>query len=237
MSLTIAICDDDSEQRSELRHLLTVWSEKKSVALRVDEYVSAESFLFSYPDKPCHVLLLDIEMKRLNGMELAYQLREAGDALPIIFITGYSEYMSEGYEVEAKHYLLKPLNAKKLFSVLDKCFERGIGDSNEILLTGKERTIHISVEDILYIEAFGRKSQIYLRNQSPFESDENIGVFLRKGLPDFIATHRSYLVNLRYIRSIGKTEVILDNGAGVPLSRRLYKEVNEAFIRYYTKNM
>ena len=75
MPLTIAICDDNEDQIKELRRLLGEWSADKSFALNIDEYISAESFLFSYPDKPCDLILLDIEMKRLNGMELAQKLR------------------------------------------------------------------------------------------------------------------------------------------------------------------
>ncbi len=75
MPLTIAICDDNENQIKEMRRLLAEWSADKPFALDIDEYISAESFLFSYPDKPCDLILLDIEMDRLNGMELAKHLR------------------------------------------------------------------------------------------------------------------------------------------------------------------
>ncbi|MGN0690989.1 MAG: LytR/AlgR family response regulator transcription factor [Oscillospiraceae bacterium] len=120
MPLTIAICDDNENQISELRRLLDDWSADKPFALAIDEYISAESFLFNYPDNPCGLLLLDIEMNGINGMELAKKRRSEGDMLPIVFITGYSEYMSDGYEVEALHYLLKPVDKTKLFAVLDR---------------------------------------------------------------------------------------------------------------------
>ena len=103
MPLTIAICDDNENQIKEMRRLLAEWSADKPFALDIDEYISAESFLFSYPDKPCDLILLDIEMDRLNGMELAKHLRSNGDMLPIVFITGYSDYIAEGYDVEALH--------------------------------------------------------------------------------------------------------------------------------------
>ena len=83
MPITIAICDDSEEHSAELRRLLGDWAADKPFALMIDEYVSAENFLFQYPDKPCSLLFLDIEMKNLNGMELAHKLRADGDMLPI----------------------------------------------------------------------------------------------------------------------------------------------------------
>ena len=91
--MKISICDDDIVQLDNLRHLLREWNSSAELS----EYRSAEQFLFSYPDKSCDLLLLDIEMGDMNGMELARKLRNNGDMLPIIFITGYSEFMQDGY--------------------------------------------------------------------------------------------------------------------------------------------
>lgn len=234
MPLTIAICDDNEDQIKELRRLLGEWSADKPFALNIDEYISAESFLFNYPDNPCDLLLLDIEMNGINGMELAKKLRSEGDMLPIVFITGYSEYMSEGYEVEALHYLLKPVDKIKLFAVLDRYIKRHTPE-NEILLSCDEGNIHISPEMIVYCEAVGKKTHVHLQDKTLVCT---MGIRSMKNmLPDeFIFCHRSYIVNLRFVRSIGKAEITLDCGENLPLSRWLYKEVNERFIGFYTKN-
>lgn len=233
MPLTIAICDDNKSQITELRRLLGEWSADKPLALSIDEYVSAEGFLFSYPDKPCDLILLDIEMKRLNGMELAKKLRSVGDMLPVVFITGYPEYMNDGYEVEALHYLLKPVDKAKLFAVLDRYIKRRAPE-NEIILAYDEGSLHISPDMIVYCEAVGKKTQVHLRDKTVV-CNMGIGGIKNTLTEEFISCHRSYIVNLRYVRSIGKTELILDGGEKIPLSRRLYDEVNKKFIKYYTK--
>lgn len=233
MPLTIAICDDNEDQIKELRRLLGEWSADKPFALIIDEYISAESFLFNYPDNPCGLLLLDIEMNGINGMELAKKLRSEGDMLPIVFITGYSEYMSDGYEVEALHYLLKPVDKTKLFAVLDRYIKRRIPE-NEILLNCDEGNIHISPEMIVYCEAVGKKTYVHLQDKILVCT---MGISSMKNIlpEEFIFCHRSYIVNLRFVRSIGKAEIALDNGESILLSRRLYKEVNDRFIGFYTK--
>ncbi len=232
MQITIAVCDDDAEQVKRLRGLLCGWSADKPFAVNISEYESAEQFLFEYPDSPCDLLLLDIEMGGLDGMSLARKLRAGGDMLPIIFITGYSEHISEGYDVEALHYLLKPLDSEKLVAVLDKYADRREEKTEEILISCDGRPTHVPTREIVYIEAFGRKTQIHFSDKSVSDCDMNIGKF--GDLTGFIHCHRSYIVNLRCIRSIGRDSVSLDGGGKIPLSRRLYNEVNKKFIEFYT---
>ena len=232
--IRIAICDDDDKQIGLLRRLLGEWCSDKPFAVVIDEYVSGESFLFSYPDKPCDLLLLDIEMGKISGMELAKKLRADGDMLPVVFITGYSDYMNEGYEVEALHYLLKPVDKEKLFAVLDRYTKRHTS-ANDIMLSCEDRTLHISADMITYCEAVGKKTHVHLSDGKTLICVMGIGDLGKLLTGEFVSCHRSYIVNLRTVRSIGKTEVCLDSGEKVPLSRRLYKEVNDAFIKFYTE--
>lgn len=232
MRLTVAICDDEIEQIAELRRLLEQWAAQRSVALTVDSYVSGESFLFSYPDRPCSLLLLDIEMDGLSGMELAQKLRGQGDMLPIVFVTGYSEYMGDGYEVEALHFLVKPVDRVRLFSVLDRYLDRHIPEK-EFLIKTDVGVIHLSPDAIHYCEAMGKKVNLYLSGGQVLVGDMGISAVKASLTEDFVQCHRSYLVNLRYVRSIRRDEVSLDSGVRIPVSRRLYGELNERFIEYY----
>lgn len=232
MPLTIALCDDEGLQIQNLRRLIGQWSKDKPFAVELAEYESAEQFLFDYSDNPCDLLLLDVEMRGINGVELAKRLRAGGDMLPILFITGYSEYMSEGYDVEALHYLLKPVDEKKLFAVLDRYALRR-EKTREIIVEVSDKTMHVAEDSVVYIEAFGRKTQVHLSDKTVLDCNMSLGVFEEFG---FVRCHRSYLVNLRYVGGISRTEVLLDGGGEIPLSRRLYHSVNQAFIRYYTKH-
>ena len=232
--MLIVICDDDIEQIAYLRKALHQWAADKSFAVDVAEYESAEQFLFGYGDTPCDLLLLDIEMRGLNGMELAKRLRSNGDMLPIVFITGYSDYIAEGYDVEALHYLLKPVAKEKLFAVLDKYVEKRSVKTDELLVETADGATHISADRITYIEAFGRKTALHLSDDTIIDCTMSISKFSAMQVNGFVSSHRSYIVNLRYIRTIGRTALILDSGEEIPLSRRLYSEVNRRFIEFYT---
>ena len=117
----IAICDDESAQAALLEGYVTQWAAQRGETVKLCLFPSAEAFLFAWEEeKDWAVLLLDIQMGGLSGMELAKKLRKADSSLPIIFITGVPDYVEEGYEVEALHYLLKPVRPEKLFSSLDR---------------------------------------------------------------------------------------------------------------------
>ena len=226
--ITIAICDDDNSQINALKKMLTEWNSSAVI----NEYNSAEQFLFNYPDISCDLLLLDIEMGDMNGMELAKQLRAKGDMLPIIFITGFSKYIGDGYDVEALHYLMKPVDREKLFQVLDRYSCRHRPDNRVILPIGNESVL-VASDNIVYLEAFGKKTQITLNDGKEMICTCGLSEASEKLGQGFVSCHRSYVVNIGAIRKISRTDITMDSGTKIPLSRRSYDSVNRAFIDYY----
>ena len=119
--MRIAICDDEEAQRLLIIKYLQEWGSLRGIGIEPVTFPSAESFWFQWEeDKQFELLVLDIEMGKLSGMELAKKIREEDEGVPILFITGYESYIAQGYEVSAIQYLLKPMNKEKLFTVLDK---------------------------------------------------------------------------------------------------------------------
>ncbi len=234
--LRIAVCDDDRNQVQALKGLLSRYAALRHCALVTEELNSAEQFLFSHEEKSFDLCLLDIEMPGMNGMALAKKLRDKGDLLPIIFITGFSDYMGQGFEVEALHYLLKPVDENKLFQTLDRFFKRidKHPDGLCVLLPCKDGLKRVDPDSILYCEAFGKTTAVYLVGGRQLDCRLSIGQIPNLLPNSFLFCHRSYYVHLGHIASVAKTELTLDSGASLPLSRRLFAEVNKAFISYFT---
>ena len=125
MVYRIAICDDSAADAVFVADLLANWARQRNAAIHTELFSSAENFLFRYAEENAFdILLLDIEMGAMDGVTMAKRLRRENDAVQIVFITGYSDYISEGYEVAALHYLMKPVKEEKLFSVLDRAAEK-----------------------------------------------------------------------------------------------------------------
>lgn len=234
--MKIAICDDERAQRELLKKYISEWGVSKHLPLQLVDFESSEAFLFHWEDdKSFDLLVLDIEMGQMNGMELAMKLREENEKLPILFVTGFEQYMALGYEVDAMHYLLKPIQKEKLFSVLDKAVARKAPEEREMFQT-EDGIISVPVSDIWYFEAQGHSCILYVDGA---RHTLHMGISTVKerlsGRECFVVCHRSYLVNLQHVAAIEKTEMVLDDKTRIPVSRGLVREVNQAFIRFYCK--
>ncbi len=231
--MRIAICDDEPAQIAYLRRLVDAWAEARGVWLTVAGFASAEAFLFAYEaDKGFDLLLLDIQMGGMDGVSLARELRGQGERLQLAFVTGFPDHMAEGYEVAALHYIMKPVSEAKLFSLLDRARENMTRARRSVLFDAADGVLRIYEEDIFYLEAFVHAVEVHTR-QGKHAVRASIGEAQALLSDAFIRCHRSYLVNLQAVKSITKNDVVLDNDTKVPLSRRLYGDVNQAFIRYY----
>ena len=110
MAYRVAIVDDSNIDAEYVQSILNAWAQERQAGVQAKRFVSAENFLFHYADdKAWDILLLDIEMGAMDGVTMAKQVRKDNEAVQIVFITGYSDYIAEGYEVSALHYLMKPV--------------------------------------------------------------------------------------------------------------------------------
>jgi len=228
--LNIAICDDERTEIEYLRTLCGEWSAARGTPLRLADYANAESFLFAYEDdKSADILLLDVQMGTMDGVTLARRIREENKSVQIVFITGFPDYMAEGYDVAALHYLIKPVKAGKLFEVLDRAAGNLARQAASLMLDG----VRIAMDEIIFIEALDHTLEIHTAR-----GKHAVKMPLYKLEPmlsgDFVQPHRSYMVNMRHIRKITRTAVTLDSGQDLPLSRRQYTAVNKAMMKYLT---
>ena len=235
MKLNIAICDDEAAEIEYLSSLVEQWSASTGNVAMLKSFCSAESFLFEYEEnKNYDILLLDIQMKEIDGIGLAKEVRKYSKDTQIVFVTGYDKYISDGYDVAALHYLIKPVSYEKISEVLSRAAENLGKISPAILINANGENVKLLLSDIYCIEAVGHTLKITCTdgditvNQSLSSFKSNIG-------NDFISTHRSFVVNLEHIKRISKTDVILDNGKSVPVSRRMYEDINKAFVAYYRR--
>ena len=231
----IAICEDEKVVLDFETSLVNKWAVARSCPLELDTYISAEQFLFESEDKaPYDVLIFDIQMKNMNGMELAKKLRARGCDAVIIFITGVPDYAIEGYEVGAVRYILKPVKEEVLTCLLDSAFDERQKKAEDFFVLGQGADLErISFEKIIYIEARGH--YVFLKG-ADFEREwkagfaETAAAFEGRG---FFCLRRGLLVNLAHVARITRTDCILDGGETLPVARGAYKELNEAFINYF----
>lgn len=231
MSYNIAVCDDEAVAAEFVSKLVLHWASTNNYKICIETFNSSEEFLFKLADKKADILLLDVEMGKMNGVSLAREIRRKNHELQIVFVTGYMEYIQDGYDVEALNYLLKPITEEKLFAVLNRAVERLKSCEKALLLTISDETIRLPLYEIKYLEV--RRNYVTIHAGEDYEVKKTLSE-LEKSLDDsFFRTGRSFIVNLRFIRKITRTNVELLDGSLVPLSRGLYDNINRAMIKYF----
>lgn len=221
--MKICICDDDRSQCESLKTTILAHDKNHEVTC----FHSAEEMLFECENQflfDC--IFLDIQMKKMNGIDCAKKIRSIDDKVIIIFLSAIREYVFEGYEVNAMRYLLKPLDQRKCHELLD-LVEASIQKEKTYLYVNKMK---ICCDDILYIESYGHYCSIHAFKA--IEVKKSLSE-LYAGLPDtFIQTHRSYIVNLDHVEAVIKDQCLLDDQTMIPISRKSLKKVNEAFMEH-----
>ena len=229
MNYKIAICDDLEADRQYIAALAAKWAANAGHTVQIDTFISAEDFLFHYAEKKDYdILFLDIEMGVMDGVTMAKRLRGENDTVQIVFVTGYSDYISEGYDVAALHYLMKPVKEEKLCSVLDRAAEKLAKNERILNLELRGEMVRVPIYQIRYAEVFG--NYVTVHALSDYTVKMTLGR-LEEQLDDrFYRVGRSVLINLTQISRVSRTEIRLSDGTAVPLPRGSYDGINRAII-------
>jgi DNA-binding LytR/AlgR family response regulator len=232
--MRIALCDDEKVILDYLIQKIEAYFHLKE-PYEITSYQSAEEMLFKCGDSiPFDLVILDIQMGGMNGMELAKKIRQIDSNLTIVFLTGVMDYVFEGYEVGAFRYLLKPLKEAHLHQILDEVRDKIIRERESIILTINREQVKVYLDDINYIESLGHYVMIHT-NREVYELKKSLSDMMKQLNDCFVLSHRSYIVNLEKIERISKEVCLLANHIQVPISRSNYQSLNERFIAYYRR--
>ncbi|MCI9220286.1 MAG: response regulator transcription factor [Lachnospiraceae bacterium] len=227
--MRVAICDDDRESRARLRSLIKQQEPDCEVAC----FDTGKRLLEAR--QHFDILLLDIQMEDMSGIEVARVLRINRERTIVIFVTALKEYAAEAFEVEAFNYLLKPLEPERFCRVFeDACREVKRLESaggGQLFFQTKTRSFVVQKDEILYVESLRRKVEIHTQRENIIVYATMKGLAERLG-EEFFRCHRGYLVNLAYVAEYGTGTIQLQNGETVYLAREKYTEFVKAYTRY-----
>lgn len=228
--IKVAVCDDLAEDRRRIIDLLSEYTDKNNLYVKIEEFSSGEGFLAS--DTAVYSLVfMDIFMDGINGMETAKTLISRNSRVQIVFQSTSTEYAAEAFDIEALHYIVKPVGKEKLFNILDRFFDSVYSLRTVNVKVGRlEESIYIS--DILYVEADGKRAKVHTKKGVV---DVSMSVAdLEECLPanEFCRPIRWALVSMREIVAMPTDVLKLSDQTEIPISRLKRKEIQDTFANY-----
>lgn len=231
-SISIAICDDEPNDLNEMESMTKKLLEAEKISCGISRFGDAAALLSSIEGgEKFDILLLDVMMENLSGMELAASLRVQGNDIAIVFISANREMALMGYEVSAVRYLAKPVQWEKLREALLYCCQTQV-TQKEILLPTADGQCRILISDLIYIEPWNRGTRLVLMNDE-CKTSAKISE-LERLLPKekFVFCHRTLLVNLAFVQSVRYCELTLKNGQTLPVSKYRQAQIKESLLHY-----
>lgn len=232
--MKIAICDDEKLFLDKLKNLLKTYCPNNS-NLEIFEFNTGESFLKTFQAQKYDIVILDIEMEdKTKGLYVAEQIRKVDNSVIIVFITSHSEFATEGYEINAFRYILKQQPENIYQRQFNSIFNEYQQTHKTLSIKTKDSLHMILINDIVYFEVFKKIIVVHtLKEKFEFQGTLK-DIMNNPDLLTFIQTHKSYYVNMEYIKDIKKTDIFLSTNDKIPLSRSLKQTVIDKFLNFVT---
>lgn len=233
----VALCEDENVFFEAHKKICQNIFDRLNIEYHISGFRNSNDFLKAFMEegKRYDLLLLDILMNGTDGMALAHRIRKSDREATIIFITSSPDFALQGYDVGALHYLMKPLDGKKLEQLIHADYHSRF--SNQFFLfethEGKRR---IAIKDIICLETAGRRVEVTVLEGSIYVSGKLTDLLNELPKEQFTRCHQAYAVNIQSIRELTKQDAIAVNGKEIPVSRTYMKDVQRAFVRQMRSN-
>ncbi len=229
--LRIAICDDMPDFLAQTKSLVSLWK-KDSDDVTVELFSEGDSLVDAHFKNPFDIILLDIIMPLMNGIDTAAQIRKNDKSVKLVFLTSSPEFAIESYSVRANGYLLKPIDKVKLHTCLDELYEDISDNIKYVVIRDSSFAHRIELRNIEYIEAQGKHVIFAMNDGNRIKSSDPFYLCSEKLTVNdgFFKCHRSYIVNVFRINKYTPKEITMRSGYRIPISRTAHKDFEAAYF-------
>ena len=228
--MKILICDDEVQYLSDLRSQIQEYMDNRFMSYEITTASSPAQVLSK--DLFFDLAFLDVQMQGMNGIALAKELKKENSKIALFFVTNYADYQDDAMDLHAFRYFSKPFNSARLYSGLDKAMEYIDGAYVDIFLYGDNAQQRVLIDDILYITRVNRKVIVKTKHRE-FSITENFDALCEKMPPLFFyQVHKSYYVNLHYVKRYSYSELLLTDGSRIPIATRKQAQFHKYWFEY-----
>lgn len=233
--ITVSICEDETYFVSELKKMLDEYCSLREIYVSISTFSDGEELLAS--NQMADIILMDIKLPTSNGMEVIRNLRDLGSDSQVIFITAFQKYVFQAFDLDAVHYILKPVSEEKLFSAMDKAIKRVAANRGKtLLITSGTTASRVPLKDILYCEAMNHQITVHtLTEQVQFFG--TLDAIEEKLDERFFRCHRSYIVNMDHVIDKQPGSAIMEGGDHILISRRKQQEFTQKLLEICRKGL
>lgn len=229
----IAVCDDEEAVSEQVKNLIAEWNPAVDVVC----FSSGEALLENY--QSYEAVFLDIDMAGMNGIETGKAIRRLDKDTKIVYLTAYRDYVSGAFGVHAFQYLLKPVNKKAIWNVLEEIFQYMKSAEKKIILDFHtvDGALCLPVESIYFFEYENRKIRIVTDKEQYYMADKIGNVAKRMDEFGFSMPHQSFVVNMFHVKNVKNQQIFLDNGMEIPLSQKKQKTWKQELMGYLSQRL
>ena len=232
--MKLAVCDDNLQELTIIKAFLTEYHTPYGEPILFDSFQTATELLTALNTKKYDALLMDIIMLGTTGMEVAKEIQNNSNQIPIIFLTSSPEYAVESYRIKALDYLLKPIDKKLLFAALDTICSQLSSPNDSLAIKTSKAMLLLPFTQIEAVEINNKTLQFHLTNGTVKSitgklSDYEEALLCRE---EFIKVHRSYIINMSLMKSFSNNSFVSLSNVTIPISRKLQKQVKETYISF-----
>ena len=239
--MKIALCDDNDLELKKVSKTVDefITSKQSDYHITVQVFSNGNDLLDDIEKHGSYdLLILDVLMPGMSGIEIATDIRKKNTDCNIIFLTGSPEFAVSSYKVNALYYLVKPFVEDELKSLLEKALvEIAEVDFESIVVKEKGKLTRVKIHTIKYVESVKHNMDFHLTDNSVISCCGTMNEYGELLLSDncFIKCHKSYIVNMNCVRSISGKDFIMDDKTLIPISKQVYPKVKAAYIDYFFK--
>ncbi len=228
----IAVCEDQMNELELLKDMLQLWQQERKTVLRIESFCNAADLLDVARKKKFTLYLLDVMMPGIDGMAAAREIRSFDTSAEIVFLTSFPDFAYESYGVKALDYLLKPVRTEQLFPILDKLSREEEKLQEGLTLKTQTSIIRVPFSQLVYVEVFDKRLYFNLADGSVIKVAGRMKDYeeLLLSRPEFMHTHRSYIVNMLRVREFSVSGISTFTGKNLPVSRRLYPQLQKEYL-------
>ena len=231
--LRIAICDDSAGYVKHMEQLIGSWQNGGCHSVCFG-FSNGYELACAHSESPFDIILLDIVMPVVNGIETAREIRRNDRNVKIVFLTSSAEFAVESYTVKADNYLLKSVSVQALYQCLDELSEQITRSVPSITVKGFYAVHRIPLDSIEYAEAQNKQIVFTLQDGTEIKTGEPLHILENKLLAEygFFRCHRSYIVNINHISTYTNKEITMSSGCRIPISRSCQKNFESAYFQF-----